>query len=177
MHARIVSLESINLQVERQRARYVLPARTPRQQGPLHARIVSLENMKLQVERQCARLVLPIRLRQSRAQHLCLVFVALVLTALRRVRVLTICNGRAVANAILQHPVNIQDFLEKRSMESGKLLSGRITHILGGGSISETPKRSRVCVPSIMTHLFCLSTPSQWERVRTLMKTKYARLV
>ena len=72
---------------------------------------MSLENIKLQVERQRARLVLPIRLRQSRAQQLCLVLVALVLRATRRarVRLLTICSGRVVVDAILQHPVYIKD--------------------------------------------------------------------
>ena len=88
-----MSLENIQLQVESQRARLVLPARirlmrcrvhnarpasTQRQQGPVHARIVSLENIKVQVERQCACLVLSIELRQSRVQHWGLVFVALV---------------------------------------------------------------------------------------------------
>ena len=75
MHVR---LEHIKIQVEVLSVQAVRPARTPWQQGPVHARIVSLENMQIQVERQCARLVLSIRLRQSRAQHLGLVLVALV---------------------------------------------------------------------------------------------------
>ena len=78
MHVR---LERIKIQVEVLSVQAVRPARTPRQQGPLHARIVSLENMQLQVERQRARPVLPIRRRQSRAHHLSLVFVSLVLPA------------------------------------------------------------------------------------------------
>ena len=87
VHARIVSLENLQLQVECQRARLVLPARiglwwirglcvhnarpanTQRQQSRVHARIVILENIQLQVERQRARLVLSIRRHQSRAQQ------------------------------------------------------------------------------------------------------------
>ena len=113
----------------------------------MHARIVSLENIQLQVERQCVRLVLPIRVRQSRAQHLSLVLVRLVSPARGRRacrRVLTIWSGRAVANAILHHPVYTKLFiLQKRSMEMIILFPGRGTQTLGGGSISETPKRSR----------------------------------
>jgi len=61
VHARIVSLENMQLQIERQSARYVLAARTPLQQGPVHARLASLENIQLQVERQSARYVLAAR--------------------------------------------------------------------------------------------------------------------
>ena len=146
MHARIVSLENMQLQVERQCARLVLPARTQRQQGPVHARIVSLDNIQLQVERQRARLVLSIRLRQSRAQHLSLVFVSLVLPARGRHarRVLRVFSGRAVADAILHHPVSSRRALIKtRSMETMRVIPSPITQILGGGSISETPKMSR----------------------------------
>ena len=146
MHAQIVSLENIQLQMERQCARLVLRARTQRQQGPVTARIASPENIKLQVERQRARLVLPIRLRQSRAQQLCLVLVALVLRATRRapIRVRAICSGRAVADAVLHHQVSRRAGpLASRSMETVKLGPRRITQILGGCSISQTPKRSR----------------------------------
>ena len=96
MHVR---LEHIKIQVEVLCVRAVRPARTPRQEGPVHARIVSLENMQLQ-RRHCVHRVLPIRLRQSRAQHLSLVFVSLVLpaTGIRACfSVLTICSGRVVS--------------------------------------------------------------------------------